>query len=925
MILSALKYYTKIKMVKYFIMLFILISGLKLFSQPPCNPAVLKANFTYTQNCFTKTINFTNTSTISNGSVTTINWDFGNGFSSNQSSPVYTYANTGTYYVTLTLTHSSGCTSVKSDSIKVLVSPFANFLYNADSVCPDVPINFANASIGSGLAYQWYFRDVPGNFNAVGSTLANPVHLFSNAIGTAYTSYPIKLTITDAVGCVSSMTKVIYIKNRPLIDFQEFGNFKRCENIIGNGSINDTAVIYNFSNYASISSYQINWGNGAGFVNAPALFNNTNPATHIYDSIANYPVQIKAYGINGCNSIFTDTFKIITIPLPDFSSLPYNSGCAPFKIFTINNSSGVTYTTKTYINWGDNVTDTLPVGTMPGDTLWHTYSLSTCINKLPQPYTIVLTTKNECGAPFKSYGPINVFVPPKADVNTSVPIFCAGNPITFQNLSIPNYCANDPRTLFTWNFGDTIIGPLLATVSNPTPNYIRTYNLPGNYSVILTATNNSPVTSGKPGCGTTVDTAFFSVVKTDADFSFNKVCLGNPTQFTDLSTAPGGTIVSRNWNFGDLTSITSLPNPSHTYSLPGDFTVKLTVTSSLGCTDIKYDTITVDSLPKSMFNYSNTCLGDTMFFNNLSLPNSDSIVSVIWDFGDGYTSTIKNPYHIFQSSGTFAVKLSIINSKMCQKDTIINAIVYPNPIASFYTDSICSGYKKVFSNNSVGVGGALSSYLWMMGDGIGTSSHIDTTYIYPGFGTYPAYLKVSDIHGCKDDTTINIYLGPVPVTNFTYSNTCFGSNIVFNNTTNDQGIPISSTSWNFGDNSSSSLTNPTHQYTSLNSFNVKLEVINVNGCVDSITKIIVLDTLPFVNFAATTVCKNDTTLFTDLSHAYSGLISSWNWNFGDGNTSVLKNPKHIYSNAGTYNVNLSITDSKSRITTSKSATTTTGF
>ena len=879
--------------------------SLNVYSQP-CSLSTITPKFSYSQDCQTKTIHFANTSIINSGSILSVNWNFGNGFSSIQANPIYTYASFGTYLVTLTIIHSSGCTAVKTDSIRVLPPPFADFSMDYDSACPYQQIAFTNLSIGSSLTYKWYFRDSIF-FNAIGSVNKNPSKYFNPPLGSGYQIYNVKLEIIDTNGCIATITHPIVIKKKPIIDFLESGNFKRCENVVG--SVSDTAVIFNFSDLSAISSYHINWGEGNGFVPVLMPFNNTVPTKHVYYGINSYPISIQATGTNGCINTFTDTFRILTIPLPEFTSLPFNAGCLPFNVFTINTSTGITSNTKTYINWGDNVTDTLPLGAMPGDTMFHTYTATTCINKAPYPFNIILTTKNECGSPFKSYGPINVFAPPKADIYTTINTFCVGNPVPFQNLSIPNYCANNPRTLYTWDLGDTIIGPFLALPSNPTPNLNHIYNQPGTYNIVLTAENTSPASTGKPGCGSTIDTLKVFIFETESNFKFDTVCLGFPTTFTDLSIAPGGSIVSRIWDFGDSTTSVQV-NPNHVYTKSGKYVVSLSVTGNFGCTDVKIDTIIVDSLPDARFIYSNTCLGDSTFFTNFSIPNSDSIVSFLWDFGDGNLSINSNPIHFYQSSGIYNVKLTAFNSKGCQKDTTLSVTVHPNPIASFYMDTICSGYQKIFINNSIALGGSINAYSWNMGDGVGTCFQIDTIYNYPGTGNYPVYLKLVDVNGCIDDTLLTIFLGPVPIADFNFDTVCFLTPTHFTNTSDNQGVQISTSLWDFGDTFTSTLSNPDHIFGNLSSFNVSLKVYNTNGCVDSISKIIILDTLPTPNFTSTTVCNGDTTKFADLSFATGSSIISWLWDFGDGNTSTLQNPSHLYLNSGFYNVTLIITDSK---------------
>jgi len=888
-----------------FSMVFVSIFLNILYAQP-CDNSTLVTDYTYHQDCNTKNIHFSDNSNVYSGNITAYLWNFGDGGTSSLQNPDHTYTAVGNYTISLTLTHSSGCISVKTSVLTVLSPPIANFMVSIDSVCSNQLISFTNSSIGSGLKYEWYFRDGT-NYYALSDTSTNPMHHFYAAIGNAYQTFDVMLKVNDQNNCFDTTSHAVVIKQSPAADFVEIGNFRRCENVIA--AISDTAIIYNYSNTSQISSYQIDWGIGNGFVTITSLFSATSYISNVYTSVNNYPIAIKAYGYNGCYTIFRDTFEIITIPLPEFSSLSFSSGCIPFAVYTVNNSSSITPNTFTSINWGDNTIDSLPIGRLPGDTLWHYYTHTTCINGSQQPYNIILTTKNECGSPFKSYGPVNAFSPPEADFDIYDDSVCVGNPAIFQNHSIPNFCAANPRTLYTWNFGDSVVTSIMATTTNPTPSISHIYNLPGIYTVILKAENNSLPSTGHPGCGSSSDTLRIFVFETNANFEYDTVCYGYPTHFTDLSSAPGGNIISTSWDFGDGSSSTQ-QNPQHLYNSPGQYFVSLSASGSFGCTDVITKMITVDSLPIADFTYTKSCYGDTTFFNNLSVSNADSIAHYFWDFGDSsQLSTLKNPFHIYQLPGNYNVTLSIYNSKFCKKDTIIDIIIHSNPIASFFTDTVCLGYQRIFTNNSIPGGGIINSHFWTMGDGIGTSTNIDTSYIYSGTGTYPVQLKISDVNGCIDDTSLNIYLGPVPVAAFLSDTVCFGTPTHFLNTTNSQGIPFTSV-WDFSDGSNSTLSNPNHIFNILSTYNVFLKVSNINGCTDSINHTITLKKLPNPFFTATTVCLGDTTKFSDLSTTDGPLIISRNWNFGDGINSALQNPTHIYQNSGTYNVTLTITDNK---------------
>nr|WP_232316284.1 PKD domain-containing protein [Methanosarcina vacuolata] len=138
-------------------------------------------------------------------------------------------------------------------------------------------------------------------------------------------------------------------------------------------------------------------------------------------------------------------------------------------------------------------------------------------------------------------------------------------------------------TDWKWNFGD---GSDLVTEYNPT----HTYSKPGTYTVKETVSNAA-------GKDTEIKTDYITVTEAsqtpDADFVGSPVSGSSPlkVQFTDKST---GSPTYWKWNFGDGSDLVTEYNPTHTYSKPGTYTVKETVSNAAGKdTEIKTDYITV--------------------------------------------------------------------------------------------------------------------------------------------------------------------------------------------------------------------------------------------------------------------------------------------------------------------------------------------
>jgi PKD repeat protein len=200
---------------------------------------------------------------------------------------------------------------------------------------------------------------------------------------------------------------------------------------------------------------------------------------------------------------------------------------------------------------------------------------------------------------------------------------------------------------WSWDFGDGTT----STLQNPAYRYLSG----GTYTVTLTVTDNG---------GATDNTSQPIVVNQPPTASFvhspEYPTTDNTIQFTDQSTDPDGTIASWSWDFGDGTTSTS-QNPTHRYSSGGTYTVTLTVTDGGGATDNTSRPIVVNQPPTASFVHSPKypTTDNLIQFTDQSTDPDGTVASWSWDFGDGTTSTLRNPTHRYSDEGTYAVTLTV--------------------------------------------------------------------------------------------------------------------------------------------------------------------------------------------------------------------------------------------------------------------------
>ena len=457
-----------------------------------------------------------------------------------------------------------------------------------------------------------------------------------------------------------------------------------------------------------------------------------------------------------------------------------------------------------------------------------------------------------------------------------------------------------------WDFGDGNIDPL----QNPTHRYINT----GTYTVMLAVAADS---LGFICRDTTYQTVTVNGLTPDISFTWNPepTPLGNATSFFGTSSS---NISSWYWNFGDgATSI--LNNPTYTYTSIGSFAVTLHIADIYGCQNSITHQVTITNVPPLDFSWSTACLNEPVQFTILDPPtNIPEVASWYWSFGDGSTSSLQDPTHTYTSIDTFDVSCSITDIYGATNTVTKQLIICPLPVANFTFESIiCANNPVQFTDLSTSPNGDIIEWHWDFGDGIDTTITIggnpNVTHIYSNTASYTVTLTVNDTTGCSHYCTKPLSTLTSPLAGFTYTYDCFNQPVSFTDTSSTNGgEDIVSWYWDFGDtltgsNNTSTLQNPAHTFSSTGDFNVELTVTNNNGCYSTITNLVSITTEP-VEYTWEYTCFGDETQFTvDTTITNIANVATWNWNFGDSNTSNLQNPTHTYDTTGAFVVTLSIT------------------
>lgn len=407
----------------------------------------------------------------------------------------------------------------------------------------------------------------------------------------------------------------------------------------------------------------------------------------------------------------------------------------------------------------------------------------------------------------------------------------------------------------------------------------------------------------------------------NVDFNANPltVCVGQPVQFTDLSTS-SAPIVSWAWDFGDGSS-NNTQNPTHTYNTAGTFTVILTASNGTSAvSEVKSNYIVVNPLPEPSFTLSNPPCSLPASLNVTSV-NPASGVSYNWDFGNGQTSTQAQPSNInFPNAGNYTISLTVTNTSTGCTNTTTQTISINNYSTSFTLSpsTVCVGSPVSFTNNSPP---GTNSFSWDFGNGQ-SSSEPNPSHIYTSAGTYSVTLTSQNTSiGCSAQSTqtVTVLNAQQPSLEPSLTIGCNPETVSFTNTSDFNGT----FSWDFGNGNTFDGNNPPPQnYTMPNfdefpnpesqSFTVIIYATDANGCAtgQAYPDLITIYNL-FPNFDVDVFEGCETLMSTFTDDSFSPIpgfpINSWNWSFGNGQTSNQQNPPTQAYNEGVYDVSLTVT------------------
>ena len=418
---------------------------------------------------------------------------------------------------------------------------------------------------------------------------------------------------------------------------------------------------------------------------------------------------------NGTGCSFTYNNGVVTqVPLPNMTATPAPASICRGNSTTI--STSITSGTATNYTWSP--------GSLSGQTVTVSPTATTT-------YTVTATDNNNC--PLSAVTTVTVKPTPTAVFTATPPVICLGstNSITYIGTATAG-------ATYTWNFD----GATVQTGTGAGP-YTVAFGTAGIKNITLQVTDN-----GCPASSTATQTVTVEQPPT-ADFSVTpaSICQGQVVNVAYTGTAPAGSNFA--WTWGGGTVLTGSGSGPYTVSFNTAGTINLAVTSGTCNAVTSSKPVTVTPLPDASFTADTLSGCDPLLVRFTS--TSQNATSLLWNFGDGNTSTTSPAVTHGFTAGSYTVWLRAGNGNCADTSLPKTVTVAAPPTAGFSAmpdiNTPVQLSKATFAFTSVSQGA--NGYNWFFGDN-GTASIANPTHRYNLPGRYTVKLVVSNAAGCTD-------------------------------------------------------------------------------------------------------------------------------------------------------------------------------
>lgn len=813
---------------------------------------------------------YNNSSIVSGGGTVSYQWRFGDGNSSTNSHPTYSYTNYGFYSVRLLGTTQFGCVDSLKKTVSVIASPQTAFiLSNSNTQCNSVDtfklLNQTSALNGKNIKYLWQFGD------GSSSTSTNPIKSFVNA-----GVYNVRLKATNSNGCADSSSQKVTVHADPKADFA----INQAGQCINN-------QLFEFKNNSSIAF-------GGGSMNfdwkyEDSSFSNSTNTSRTFSEVKTYTIKLIAKSTLGCSDSLSKQIVVYPQPQADFT-INNTQQCLTNNQFNFTNNSTISSGTNSYV-WS--------YGNGTGSTSVSPSNTYSAFGK----YKVVLKAISNRNCEDTSSKWVTVHSKPSVAFLRSDTASCLyKNEFNFSSIS----SNSDGAALsYRWVYSDG--------KSDTGKSVKKSFDLTGKYTVKLIATS----TNSCRDSFTSTIRIFPQPIPSFAINSNNQCLTNNSYEATNNSTiaSEGGTL-NYVWDLGNSNQQT-VKNPKWNYTQDDTFTVALTVKSSLGCIDSLKKSVIVYPQPVIGFDIADSaqCFTDNRFtMSNVSTVKYGSI-AYDWNFGNNQKSTGTSPVVSYSSFGKYIVRLTGKTNFGCMDSAKHDVQIFDVPKAAFTVNDAeqCLRSQKFSWTSTSYLPKSNGQLYWFFGDGNtqnGSNSTMSkVNHSYSAVGVYTVRLRVVSSDGCADSISSNVRIDEHPRTQFEVSDSvqCINNNdFVFENKTSISKGKFNSF-WDFGDVSYSNTEFGRHTYSKAGSYLVKLVTSSSFGCSDTLIQKVRVTNLPKIQFALNrnASCLLNNSFVADNQSQYVGSESvNYRWLSSDGTQMNNTLFQHQFAESGKFRLKL---------------------
>jgi PKD repeat protein len=298
--------------------------------------------------------------------------------------------------------------------------------------------------------------------------------------------------------------------------------------------------------------------------------------------------------------------------------------------------------------------------------------------------------------------------------------------------------------------------------------------------------------------------------------------------------------------------------------------------------------------------------------------STGSITAWSWDFGDGTSSSLRYPKHVYRDVGTYTVTLTVsgkmgtsarksagggppLERTLRDEKRVPDLIraVEPPPVAGFSAEPVRGLPPLVVAFRDQSTPN-VTSWTWDFGDGTGGSGR-EPRHTYAEVGRYDVTLTVRGPSGTNALTRSDLVevLQPLHAA-FDFVQPAGVAPVTVQFTDRSLG-GATSWLWSFGDGLTSTLRNPSHRFDQGGTFPVQLTVTGAGQTDSTTAPVSIPEPPPDARFSASITAGN-VPLRVQFSDQSTGNVTAWQWDFGDGHGSFERNPFHAYLRAGVYTV-----------------------